>query len=177
MALEDPPCLAPPWAPSHLTSGVLTLDVSASYIPTLRIVIRIGDLPRGFAGGQWTTEGLIAAIEDRAFRRVCFVMGVYLCGPAPAMRFGPSDSVLAFFAPKFGTPTFWRRLQLHGAYRVCSFEWPPGMTLGAGPTAGATASPPARRQTPSEDAASREASSPRGEDASVPCTCMPASPP
>ena len=82
--------------------------------------------------------------------------GVYLCGPAPRLHFGPLDPDLAFYAPRFGTPTFWRRLQLHGAYRICSFEWPAGMTLGAGPSARADARSAARHLALTDDTASLE---------------------
>ena len=154
--MEVAPRIAPPWAPTDLAPGVLILDASASGTPIYRLEIRIADLPRDPRGRQWTTEGLTAAIEDRAFRRVCFMTGVYLCGPAPRLHFGPSDPDLAFYAPRFGTPTFWRRLQLHGAYRICSFEWPPGMTLGAGPSARADTRPPARHLALAENTASLE---------------------
>ena len=139
--MEVAPRIAPPWAPTDLAPGVLILDASAGGTPTYRLEIRIADLRRDQPDRPWTVEGLIAAIEDRAFRRVCFMTGVYLCGPAPRVHFGPLDPDLAFYAPKFGTPSFWRRLQLHGAYRICSFEWPAGMTRGTGPSARAAAAP------------------------------------
>ena len=134
MAAEGSPRPAPTSAPRHLTAGTLTVDVSADFIPAMRLDICIRDLPRNPGALPWSAEDLIAAIEDRAFRRICSVMGVYLCGPAPAMCWGPPDPARALFAPEFGTNAFWRRLQLYGAYRVCSFDWPPGMTLGAGPS-------------------------------------------
>ena len=173
MASEGSPRPAPTWAPVHLAAGVLTLDVSADYVPTMRFDICIRDLPRSPDARPWTAEGLIAAIEDRACRRICSVMGVYLCGPAPAMRWGPSDPVLALFAPKFGTDAFWRRLQLHGAYRVCSFEWPPGMTLGAGPSERADTRPLARHPTLAESTASSETASSREEEPPASATSGP----
>ena len=173
MAAEGSPRPAPTWAPGHLAAGILTLDVSADYIPAMRFDICIRDLPRNPGAMPWTAEDLIAAIEDRAFRRICSVMGVYLCGPAPAMRWGPSDPVLAFFAPKFGTDAFWRRLQLHGAYRVCSFEWPPGMTLGAGPSERADTRPLARHPTLAESTASSETASSREEEPPASATSGP----
>ena len=173
MAAEGSPRPAPTSAPRHLTAGALTLDVSADFIPAMRFDICIRDLPRNPGVMPWTAEDLIAAIEDRAFRRICSVMGVYLCGPAPAMRWGPSDPGRALFAPEFGTNAFWRRLQLHGAYRVCSFVWPPGMTLGAGPSEAAGTSQLARHPNLAESSASSETASSREEEPPASATSGP----
>ena len=173
MTTEGSPRLATASAPRHLTAGTLILDVSADFIPALRLDICIRDLPRNPGALPWSAEDLIAAIEDRAFRRICSVMGVYLCGPAPAMCWGPTDPARALFAPEFGTNAFWRRLQLYGAYRVCSFDWPLGMTLGAGPSEVSGTNPQARHPTPTESTASSEAGSSTDEETPVSATSGP----
>ena len=177
MSTEGSPRLATASAPRHLTAGTLILDVSADFIPALRLDICIKDLPRNPGALPWSAEDLIAAIEDRAFRRICSVMGVYLCGPAPAIFWGPTDPVRGLFAPEFGTNAFWRRLQLYGAFRICSFDWPPGMTLGAGPSAVASTNPQARHPTPADSTAHCEAGSNACEETPVSATSGPPDPP
>ena len=118
-------------SPVVLTPGTLTLDVCAGGNLYYVIELRIADIPRDPPGTRHSSESLINALEDRVFRRVCYVNNVHLCGPAPRMSFGPVDPALAFVAPRFGTAPFWRRVQLFGALRTCSFEWPAGLVHSA----------------------------------------------
>ena len=119
--------MAPLSSPVELAPGVLSLDVCVSGNLCYLIELHIADLPRDPPGSRHTSESLITALEERVFRRTCFVNDVHLCGPAPRMLFGPSDPTIAFTAPQFGTATFWRRVQLVGARQTCSFEWPTGL--------------------------------------------------
>ena len=118
-------------SPVELAPGMLVLDVCVGGNLYYVIELRIADLPRDPPGSRHSSESLINALEDRVFRRVCFANDVHLCGPAPRMLFGPSNPMLAFIAPRFGTALFWRRVQQFGAHRTCSFEWPSGLVHSA----------------------------------------------
>ena len=126
--------------PVALAPGVLSLDVCAGGSITYRLEVRVADLPCDPPGSRHSYGSLTSALEVRVFRGVCHEVGVHLCGPAPSMLFGPADPTLAFIAPRFGTGPFWRRVQLHGAFRTCSFEWPAGLVPVASTPAAVTPS-------------------------------------
>ena len=133
--MDSTPSLAPLRAPVELAPGVLSLDVCAGNELTFHFKVRVADLPCDPPGSRHSFGSLVSALEERVFRSVCHECGVHLCGPAPTMLFGPADPTEAFIAPRFGTGPFWRRVQLHGALRSCSFEWPAGLVhVAATPT-------------------------------------------
>ena len=127
LAMDAVSLVGPTRSPAALIPGTLTLHVCAGGDLYYVIDLRIADIPRDPPGSRHSSESLITALEDRVFRKVCYVNNVHLCRPAPRMTFGPVDPALASVAPRFGTGPFWRRVQLFGALRTCSFDWPAGL--------------------------------------------------
>ena len=91
--------VGPTRSPAALIPGTLTLHVCAGGDLYYVIDSRIADIPRDPPGSRHSSESLITALEDRVFRKVCYVNNVHLCGPAPRMTFGPVDPALASVAP------------------------------------------------------------------------------